>query len=119
MVNAHIIYCSMTAGPHKPLKAFAQDIITSLLEGFSKRENKTQGRRSAEGGEMPQRLTERHWLRDAGDRPDCIVCSDRTRPKGRHQTQYWCNQCGVGLCAVLCNERLHILKNYKQCHLDR
>uniref|UniRef100_A0A8C9YGA1 PiggyBac transposable element-derived protein domain-containing protein n=1 Tax=Sander lucioperca TaxID=283035 RepID=A0A8C9YGA1_SANLU len=22
MVNAHIIYCSMTAGPHKPLKAF-------------------------------------------------------------------------------------------------
>uniref|UniRef100_A0A8D0A9A2 PiggyBac transposable element-derived protein domain-containing protein n=1 Tax=Sander lucioperca TaxID=283035 RepID=A0A8D0A9A2_SANLU len=119
MVNAHIIYCSMTAGPHKPLKAFVQDIITSLLEGFSKRENKIRGRRSAEGGEMPQRLTELHWLRDTGDRPDCIVCSDRTRPKGRHQTQYRCNQCGVGLCAVPCNERFHTLTNYKQCHLDR
>ena len=84
MVNAHIIYCSMTAGLHKRLKAFVQDVITSLLEGFSKREYKIRGRRLAEGGEMPQKLTERHWLHDAGDRPDCIVGSDRTCPEGHN-----------------------------------
>ncbi len=27
--------------------------------------------------------------------------------------QYRCSQCGVGLCAVPCNERYHTLKNYK------
>ncbi len=58
-------------------------------------------------------LTERHWLRVADDQPDCIVCSDRARSKGRRQTKYRCSQCGVGLCAVPCNERYHTLKNYK------
>ncbi|KAL0152610.1 hypothetical protein M9458_052333 [Cirrhinus mrigala] len=56
-------------------------------------------------------LTERHWLCVADDRPDCVVCSDRTRSKGRRQTKY-------SLCAVPCNERYHTLKNYKLCHLD-
>ncbi len=55
-------------------------------------------------------LTERHWLHGADDRPDCIVCSDRSRSKG--------SQCRVGLCAVPYNERYHTLKNYKLCHLD-
>ncbi len=31
-------------------------------------------------------LTERHWLRVAYDRRDCMVCSDRARSKGRRQT---------------------------------
>ncbi|KAL2102438.1 hypothetical protein ACEWY4_001606 [Coilia grayii] len=119
MVNAHILYRECTAAPHKAMKVFVQDIITALLEGFSKKEGKRGGRPSVEGGEMPLRLTERHWLRNADDRPDCVVCSDRTRPKGRHQTKYRCSQCGVGLCAVPCNERYHTLKNFKQCHLDR
>uniref|UniRef100_A0A672MGK1 C2H2-type domain-containing protein n=1 Tax=Sinocyclocheilus grahami TaxID=75366 RepID=A0A672MGK1_SINGR len=56
--------------------------IHALLEGHSKRESKKPGRPSVEGGEMPQRLTERHWLRVADDRPDCVVCSDRARSKG-------------------------------------
>ncbi len=46
----------------------------------------------------------------ADDRPDCVDCSDRAYSKG--------SQCGVGLCAVPCNERYHTLKNYKLCHLD-
>ncbi len=55
-------------------------------------------------------LSERHWLRGADDRLDCVICSDRAHSKGR---QYMCSQCGVGLCAVPCNERYHTLKNYK------
>ncbi len=50
-------------------------------------------------------LTEHHWLHGADDRPDCVVCSDRSRSKG--------SQCGVGLCAVPYNEMYHTLKNYK------
>ncbi|KAI2645906.1 PiggyBac transposable element-derived protein 4 [Labeo rohita] len=104
VMNSHIIYPKCAPGPHKPLKAFIQDIITALLEGYSKRESKKPGRPSVEGGEMPQRLTERHWLCVADERPDCVVCSDRTRSKGRRQTKYRCSQCGVGLRAVPCNE---------------
>ncbi len=63
-------------------------------------------------------LSERHWRRVADDRPDCVVCSDRAFSKGRRQTKYRCGQCGVGLCAVPCNEMYHTLKNYKLCHLD-
>ncbi|XP_063041039.1 piggyBac transposable element-derived protein 4-like [Engraulis encrasicolus] len=118
MVNAHILYSQCTATPQKTMKAFVEDIVTGLLEGWSKKEGNKGGRPSVDGGEMPRRLTERHFLRNADDRPDCVVCSDRTRPKGRHQTKYRCIQCGVGLCAVPCNERYHTLKNFKQCHLD-
>lgn len=120
VVNAHIIYCRSTAGPRKPLKGFVQEIITCLLEGYTRRES-TPGRKRTEGGEMPQRLTERHWLRECvrPDWPDCTVCSDRNRPKGRVQTGYRCKQCGVGLCPVPCMERYHTVKVYKQCYLDR
>uniref|UniRef100_A0A3Q1EFJ1 PiggyBac transposable element-derived protein domain-containing protein n=1 Tax=Acanthochromis polyacanthus TaxID=80966 RepID=A0A3Q1EFJ1_9TELE len=114
VVNAHIINTRCNPGQQKPLKVFIQNIITSLLEGYSKKEGNKGGRPSMQQGEMPQRLTEQHWLQN----PDCVVCSDRTRPKGRRQTQFRCSQCGVGLCAVPCNERHHTLKHYKQCHLD-
>nr|XP_055037155.1 piggyBac transposable element-derived protein 4-like [Misgurnus anguillicaudatus] len=117
MVNAHIIYCRCTAAPHKPLKVFVQDVITALLEGFSRTES-NKGRKSSSLGDLPQRLTERHFICQADGKPDCVVCSDRTRPKGRRQTKYMCRQCGVGLCVVPCNERYHTMKHYKKCHLD-
>ena len=113
VVNSHVIYTKCTPGPHKSLKAFIQDITNELLSGYAKRESGKGGRPSAEEGEMPPRLTERHWLCEAGGRPDCVVCSDRSRPKGRKQTKYRCRQCGVGLCPVPCNERYHTLKEYK------
>ena len=77
MVNAHIIYCSCTPAPHKSLKVFVQDVVTGLLEGYSGKESH-EGRKKS-SGEMPQRLTERHFLYKADDHPDCVVCSDRTR----------------------------------------
>ncbi|XDV29320.1 hypothetical protein PO909_032457 [Leuciscus waleckii] len=104
MVNSHVIYCRCTAAPHKPLKVFVQDVITALLEGFSRKES-NKGRKSSSLGDLPQRLTERHFICQADGYPDCVVCSDRTRPKGRRQTKYLCRQCGVGLCVVPCNER--------------
>lgn len=118
VVNSHIIYTKSTPGPHKPLKAYIQDIIDALLADHTRKEQRKGGRPSGAGSVMPQRLTERHWLCETEDRPDCIVCSDRSRTKGRRQTKYRCRQCGVGLCAVPCNERYHTLKNYKCCHLD-
>ncbi len=122
-VNSDIIYSKYAPGPPKPLKAFVQDIITALLEGYSKRESKKkqeglQWREGEGGGGMPQRLTEHHWLHVADDRPDCAVCSDCARSKGRRQTKYRCSQCWVGLCTVPCNKRYHTLKHYKLCNLD-
>uniref|UniRef100_A0A3P8TSD3 PiggyBac transposable element-derived protein domain-containing protein n=1 Tax=Amphiprion percula TaxID=161767 RepID=A0A3P8TSD3_AMPPE len=114
VVNAHIIYTRCNPGQQKTLKVFIQSIITSLLEGYSKKEGKKGGRPSMQQGEVPQRLTERHWLRNTDDRLDCIVCSDHTHPKGRRQAQFRCSQCGVGLCAVPCNEIYHTLKHYKE-----
>lgn len=119
VVNSHIIYTKCTPGPHKALKAYIQDIIDALLAEHTKKESTKGGRPSRAGGVMPQRLTERHWLCETEERPDCVVCSDRSRTKGRRQTKYRCRQCGVGLCPVPCNERYHTLKNYKCCHLDR
>ena len=117
VVNSHIIYRKVTDGPTKPLKVFIQDICIGLLEGYAKKDSKV-GRPSSVR-DMPQRLTERHWLDEVVERPDCVVCSDRSRPGGRRQTRFRCRQCSVALCAVPCNERFHTLKHYKQCHLDR
>ena len=60
MVNAHIIYCSCTPAPHKSLKVFVQDVVTGLLEGYSRKESHKGRKKSL--GEMPQRLTECHFL---------------------------------------------------------
>ncbi|KAM4544857.1 piggyBac transposable element-derived protein 4-like [Odontesthes bonariensis] len=117
MVNAHIVYTRTTAAPHKPLKVFIQDVITGLMDGYSKKET-NKGRKSSSLGDLPGRLTERHFIHRADDKPDCVVCSDRTRPKGRRQTHFRCRQCGVGLCVVPCFERYHTIKAYKKCHLD-
>ncbi|XP_063077170.1 piggyBac transposable element-derived protein 4-like [Engraulis encrasicolus] len=118
MVNAHIIYCRVTPAPHKPLKVFVQEVITALLDGFSRKEGKKTGRKAASMGPLPQRLTERHFIYKTEDHPDCVVCSDRSRPKGRRQTTFRCQQCGVGLCVVPCYEKYHTLIHYKKCHLD-
>ncbi|XP_014669491.1 PREDICTED: LOW QUALITY PROTEIN: piggyBac transposable element-derived protein 4-like [Priapulus caudatus] len=88
---------------------------TALLEGHRKKEFRV-GRPARE---MLQRLVERHWLDEVQDRPDCVVCADRSRSGGRRQTKYRCRQCGAGLCVLPCNERYHTLQHYKQCHLDR
>lgn len=119
VVNAHVLYTQCTPRPHKSLKAFIQDLIPDLLQGYTKKESKQGGRPPAERGELPQRLTERHWLYETSERPDCAVCSNRNRPGGRRQTHYRCGQCGVGLCAVPCNEVYHTQKKYKRCHLDK
>lgn len=51
VVNAHIIYTKCSLGPHKPLKALIQSIITSLLEGYFKKEGKKGRRPSMQQGE--------------------------------------------------------------------
>ncbi|KAM9386212.1 small integral membrane protein 13 isoform 1-T1 [Pholidichthys leucotaenia] len=45
IVNSHILYTRCTAGPHKPLKLFIQELI-SLLEGHKRSEGKRPGRPS-------------------------------------------------------------------------
>ncbi|XP_062404862.1 zinc finger protein 493-like isoform X3 [Sardina pilchardus] len=105
--------------PHKCVrcgKAFPLG-LSLKKEGYSWKES-NKGRKSSSLEDLPQRLTERHFLYKADDHPDCVVCSDRTRPKGRRQTKYRCRQCGVGVCVVPCNERYHTKKHYKKCHLD-
>ncbi len=39
-----------------------------------------------------------------------VLIARAQRAAGRQDR---CSQCGVGLCAVPCNERYHTLKNYK------
>lgn len=113
VVNSHIIYRKCSRGPHKPLKVYIQAIISAFLEGQRRGVRSKRGRPSTRGDLMPDRLTGRHWLCIADGRPDCMVCSDRSQPNGRCQTKYRCQQCGVGLCAVPCNERYHTLRDYK------
>lgn len=112
VVNSHIIYTKGTHGKHKSLKAYIQEIITQLLAFHSAGEKSRPGRPSA--AEHPLRLSERHWLYKVTSRPDCVVCSDRSRPGGRHQTRYRCRQCGVALCVVPCHERYHTVQDYKR-----
>jgi hypothetical protein len=119
IVNSYILYMKVKPEQHghPTLKEYIKLICIELLEGYAKKERKVG--KPTNRGVLPQRLTERHWLDEADDRPDCVVCSDRSRPKGRRQTKFRCRVCDIGLCAIPCNERYHTHLDYKQCHLDR
>ncbi|ESO85540.1 hypothetical protein LOTGIDRAFT_155025 [Lottia gigantea] len=101
--------------PFRDLKSYLQNICCSLLDGFARKKIKV----GHALGEKLSRLVERHWLDEASDRPDCIVCSDCSINGGRRQTKFRCRQCCVGLCVAPCNEIYHTRKLFKQCHFDR
>ena len=49
-------------------------------------------------------------------KPDCEVCSDRSKGKAgvrRHHTSHFCVDCRVPLCSYPCFQRYHTLVNYK------
>ena len=91
-------------------------LVTGLINGFSS--SARVGRPSLE---RPGRLTERHFpglnpertKTGKQTRQDCIVCSNRNVPGGRHQTGYICKQCQEPMHLITCFERYHTLKDFK------
>ena len=69
MVNANILFNSVSDQPMS-LKSFIKSICISLLEG-----HRTTSRRPGRPilGDVPLRLTERHWLEPSEGRADCVV----------------------------------------------
>ena len=61
----HIIFTSVEENKKKTLKLFIEEVCITLLEGFSRRTAHS-GRPIQ--GNIPQRLTEQHWLDKADSR---------------------------------------------------
>lgn len=118
LVNVYIIYTKdKEAKEEKAVlpRAFRQQVVDGLISGFSS--TKTRRGRPIKG-DVPQRLTERHsigMIEKKGYRPDCIVCSDRTKPGWkRKQTTYICKQCNKAMCAYPCHKLYHFHKDYRK-----
>ena len=116
LVNGYIVYCQANEG-QKLLspKAFREGVIDGLLENFvatTKPVRQTETPR-------PTRLTERHFPKfntGSSHRPDCTVCSSRTKPGwSRVQTRWECKQCGVPMCVEKgCFEMYHTQANFER-----
>lgn len=117
LVNGYILYTKDKEDKGENVispRAFRMKVIDGLLEGHTR--TGRVGRPCV--GEIPGRLVERHYIRQFADRqhkPDCVVCSDRTR-RGwkRRQTNYYCKQCKKPMCFMPCHEIYHSHRDYKK-----
>lgn len=116
--NSKVIFKHLNPNKRIKTEKFRLSVIHGLLEGYEKPVRPF--KRPATNPEA--RLTARHFISlnpkiiGGGKRscPDCEVCSDRGHK--RHQTQYFCQDCGKPMCPHPCFGRYHTLKNYKvQC----
>jgi hypothetical protein len=123
VVNAKVIYKELPPNQNKRLKTenFRLSIVEGLLDGYEKPAKPF--RRPSTNA--PDRITARHFpslnpkMISGGRRsnPDCEVCSNRSVK--RHQTQFYCRDCEMPMCAYPCFERYHTLVNYKvNCTAD-
>lgn len=118
-VNASIIWKALHPDERFFVDKFRMAVIRGLIEGYE-RPIANPGRRYSTL-DPHNRLIEKHFLMMNTDKtpkgkpayPDCEVCSDRNKPKGRRQTNFMCKQCRVPLHPVTCFERYHTLMNYK------
>ena len=60
------------------------DVVTGLLEGYSRKESHKGRKKSS--GEMPQRITERHFLYKADDHPDYVLIEPCLKAAVRQNT---------------------------------
>ena len=111
-----VIWLIQHPGQRRSTSKLRCRLINGLLDGFSS--NSRAGRPSLE---RLGRLTESHFpginpsrtKARKQSKPDCIVCSNRNVPGGRHQTEYICKQCNEPMHSTICFERYHTLKDYK------
>ena len=112
ITNAYVVYKEAHPDTKKDTLDFRLDIIDGLLKDWPMNQSR-RGRRSSR--ERPDRLTgQLHIPGRAQGRPDCVVCSDRSRDHGRRQTNTNCVQCDVALCAVPCFGVYHTQLNYRR-----
>lgn len=115
LTNGYILYSQANAGKGEKIlsaKNFREEVIDGLLEGFES----TTRQRQAETP-RPSRLTERHFPQfneGSKHRPECIVCSSRTKPGWKRvQTRWQCKQCQLPMCADKgCFEIYHTRKDF-------
>lgn len=110
VVNAQIAHRIANPTSKMSSRNFRIAVVMGLLSGHN-----TERYRQSPSPPIPEpaRLTERHFLQERDDnrRPDCIVCSDRSRGI-RKQPKTKCEQCDKAMC-IPCFKRFHTLKKYR------
>ena len=113
LTNGYIIYKTVATGPVMSPRTFREKVVDGLLSGYTPHHNRNGQTPTAK----PARLVERHFClrRTDGSRPDCKVCSSRTKPGWqRTQTNYYCVQCKKEMCPGLCFMLYHTYEYYTQ-----
>ena len=114
LVNGYIIY-TLDNKENKIVnpRVFREKFIEGLLKGYTRKAAR-RGRPSL--SDQPNRLVERHSIgkyEDPKYKPDCVVCSDRSKLK-RRQTNYMCKQCKIPMCFMPCHEIYHFYQDYRK-----
>lgn len=115
-VNSCIIWQKLHPGERFFVDRFRLSVIHGLTDGYEK--TVPVPRHLSIRDEA--RLTGRHWsivspkrtAKGVQVRNDCLVCSDRSVPKQRHQTEWICKTCDAHI-HPQCMERFHTMINYK------
>lgn len=119
LINGYILYlksCQKNNQKPMPTISFRENVIDDLLRGWEMNAAK-KGRPSIMSiTEKPDRLTGRHFAAqfdDAKHRPECVVCSGRTRPGWKRvQTRFYCRDCGKPMCPTTCFRLYHTQKDF-------
>jgi hypothetical protein len=114
-VNANILWKALHPDDRMRTDKFRLAVIHGLVSEYS-RETVLYNRHP----DPPARRVGRHFVginpgktpKGGQSKPDCVVCSDRSVPKGRHQTKYICKTCKVPMHFYPCFERYHTLDDY-------
>ncbi|XP_064639800.1 piggyBac transposable element-derived protein 4-like [Lineus longissimus] len=113
-LNAYLLYKKQ--GGKMDRLTFQLDLIEGILAKYKQGAPAKPRRGRPPHGEMPQRLSERHFPSHIPPTPKkdkptrrCVVCQSR---KKREESSYYCRKCDKALCAAPCFELYHTLVRY-------
>ena len=115
LTNGHILHKRDKGDSSLDAAKFRKQVVDGLLAEYVPTASTPRGRPS--GKPLPNRLSERHFpatYEDKKYKPDCEVCSDRSKVKGRHQCNTYCKQCDLPMHATGCFERFHTLREFRK-----
>lgn len=122
VLNSYILFKKDNAGVVMSHLQFRVKLIERLLERYHQAFQVPRRGRPSKDESNPLRLTARHFpqLIPANGGKECPtrrckVCCSKTGPDGkkaRKETRYYCEDCGVALCAAPCFGIYHTKRNY-------
>ena len=120
--NAFVLFKITNPDSKSTLLSFRSELVEGIITAHHNGRRQYGGRPSG-SGDMPARLTDRHfpsYIPPTASRQDpkreCRVCgaSKRDGHRLRKQTRFMCAPCGsVALCVVPCFRQYHTLVNYE------